>query len=660
MSKIVFKTAISAVISASLYSSVYAEGDPIVIVVTPSAIEQPRSQASTTLTVIEQSTIEQSNANSVAELLRGQAGLHVSDFFGDGSQATVDLRGFGPTASSNTLVLLDGRALNNSSDGAAPDLSVIDIDDIAQIEILQGSAGVLYGNQAVGGVINIIRKKVTGDKASVSLGIGSFGASRVNASVKKALGRTKLSASFSDSQTDNYRDNNEAENQRLSLKAEHRHSSFDSYVEFEKIQDDIQTPGALLQSEMDTDRTQSLSIYEKDFFATDTDMLRVGIDKDLDESRSFNIDFSNRVTDRKFIQSFRTFQESLATQDRDSKNISAKYVVIPATPSSYSSLLVGLSLEETEYDLVSSIGPQGMDQSIQDIYLSSQWPISSNSHFDIGIRHSEHKSDYMLETAFGGLVEDAFDDSVSVINLGYIWHQDNLKFFARADQNFRFPTVEEHTLTSSGVPGLLTQEGISFEIGAEYQLDQSRYRVTLYSINLDNEIAFDSNTGANLNLDETSRDGVILEASNQWSKVVNTRISITVLDAEITDGISKGSNLPLVPEQTIRLDTTYHISPELLFGLEVIAVDKQVFGGDFANQLSRLPSYEVVNTHVSYDYQNWLFAFRVNNLLDEEYSESGSQFTDFSAFPLVTNFEAFFPFTGKKFLAERQISFLIE
>ena len=473
MSKIVFKTAISAVISASLYSSVYAEGDPIVIVVTPSAIEQPRSQASTTLTVIEQSTIEQSNANSVAELLRGQAGLHVSDFFGDGSQATVDLRGFGPTASSNTLVLLDGRALNNSSDGAAPDLSVIDIDDIAQIEILQGSAGVLYGNQAVGGVINIIRKKVTGDKASVSLGIGSFGASRVNVSVKKALGRTKLSAAFSDQQADNYRDNNESENRRLSFKAEHRHSSFESYVELERIEDDIQTPGALLQAEIDADRIQSVSLYSNDFQATDTDMFRVGINKSMDESRSFSIDYSNRVTDREFIQSSRSFGPgSLTTQDRDTKTLSAKYLVNPATPEGYSSLLFGFSLNQTDYELVSLFGPQIIDQTIQDLYVSSEWPVGEAGQISAGLRYSDQKSE---------IAADDFDDSLTVASFGYNWRRENLKVFFRADQNYRFATVEEHTNVPFGEPsGLLTQEGISLEIGTEYQHGTDRYRVTVY------------------------------------------------------------------------------------------------------------------------------------------------------------------------------------
>ena len=655
MSRKYLSAAIPVVISASLFSSVYAdEHDPMVIVVTPSAIEQPRSEVITTLTVIDESTIEESNASSVAELLRGQAGLHVSDFFGDGSQATVDLRGFGPTASSNTLILLDGRRLNNSSDGAAPDLSVIDINDIAQIEILQGSAGVLYGNQAVGGVINIISKKFTEDSASVSIRAGSFGASRLNASVKKVVGRTKLSANLSDSQTDNYRDNNEAENQRLSLKAETRHSSFDSYVEIETIKDDMQTPGALLQDEVDDDRTQSLSIYENDFFATDTEMLRLGIKKDLDESRSFNIDYSNRVTDREFIQSFRTFQDSLATQDRDTKIVSAKYVVAPPSPSSYSSLLFGVNFEQTDYELISSVGPQTIDQSINDIYISSLWPIGFLSQVEAGLRYSDHQADY-LSDAFGTVTQGDFNDSASVMNLGFNWRQDNVKVFIRADQNYRFPTVEEHTNTS-GVPGLLTQEGLSFEIGTEVQQGNNRYRATLYSIDLDNEIAFD-NFSTNLNLDKTSREGAILEASNQWSKAVKTSLSITMLDAKITGGTFKGNNLPLVSEQTIRLDTTYRYSPTLSFGLEVIAIDDQVFGGDFDNQLSLLPSYEVVNAHLSYDIKDWEIAFRVNNILDEKYSETGSQYTDFSAFPVVTNFEAFYPSPERNFWLSAKYNF---
>jgi len=133
-----YKSLLPASLPAAFYLLVCAPvaslaGEPLVIVVTPSGIEQPEKEANTTLTVIDQKAIEESNASSIAELLRGRGGVHITDIFGDGSQATIDLRGFGPTAGSSTLVMVDGRKLNNSADGAAPDLSLIDIDSIERI-----------------------------------------------------------------------------------------------------------------------------------------------------------------------------------------------------------------------------------------------------------------------------------------------------------------------------------------------------------------------------------------------------------------------------------------------------------------------------------------------------------------------------------------------
>ncbi|MCZ6577940.1 MAG: Plug domain-containing protein, partial [Gammaproteobacteria bacterium] len=67
------------------------------IVVTPAIVEQERELSPTPITVIDAEMIEKSGAKNLAELLRGQAGLHVIDLFGDGNQAVIDLRGFGPT-----------------------------------------------------------------------------------------------------------------------------------------------------------------------------------------------------------------------------------------------------------------------------------------------------------------------------------------------------------------------------------------------------------------------------------------------------------------------------------------------------------------------------------------------------------------------------------
>jgi iron complex outermembrane receptor protein len=560
----------------------------------------------------------------VSELLRGQAGRHVSDIFGDGSQATVDLRGFGPSASRNTLVLLDGRRLNNSADSASPDLSLIHIDDIAQIEILQGSGGVLYGNQAVGGVINIIRKETLEDSASASVRMGSFDSTQLSVSGKKVLGRNSISASVSDRKSDGFRDHNESENRRVSVRAERIQSGYTTYIELEPVDDQIQTPGVLLLAELNASRTQSLSFYRNDFFDTKTEMLRLGMGKNIDDSRSFSIDFSARDTDREFIQTFRPFAGSLSTQDRKTRKFFTNYQVVPLEAGNLTNYVVGFDYEDTDYKLVSSLGPQPMDQTIQGLFVSSLWSVGEHSQIDTGMRYSEQQADSAGVN---------FDDSgIVVVNLGFSHQIDQLKLFARVDQNFRYATVEEHTNVPFGsAPGLKTQKGLSIEIGAELNRGNSRYRGTLYQIDLDDEIAFDSSGFSNLNLDETKRKGIILEVSNQWSELFDSRISLTSLDAEISDGSFKGNNLPLVPDQILRVDGSYQHNSATQIGVEYIAVSDQTLGGDFSNQLEKLSSYEVINSHISYQQKNWSLGFRINNLLDKKYSETGNQFTEFPA-----------------------------
>ena len=98
--------------------------------------------------------------------------------------------------------------------------------------------------------------------------------SGLSASGNKVFGRNRVSASVSDWSTDNYRDHNEAENQRLSLRAERIANGLTTFIEAEAVDEDIDTPGALLKDELDDDRKQSLDFYEDDYFETETRMVR--------------------------------------------------------------------------------------------------------------------------------------------------------------------------------------------------------------------------------------------------------------------------------------------------------------------------------------------------------------------------------------------------
>ena len=175
------------------------------VLVSATRSEQSTLTTPASITVISRQQIDDSGAGNVVDVLRGQGGVQINDLYGDGSRATVGMRGFGETAGSNTLVLVDGRRLNNP-DIAPPDLNSVALDDVERIEIVQGSAGVLFGDQAVGGVINIITRKPGAQRHSLKLSAGSYNNVAVHGATSQALANGVnylLSVDLRD--TDNYR-----------------------------------------------------------------------------------------------------------------------------------------------------------------------------------------------------------------------------------------------------------------------------------------------------------------------------------------------------------------------------------------------------------------------------------------------------------------------
>src|SRR5574340_708092 len=152
------------------------------VVVTATRYEEKVTTVPSGVSVISAEDIKNSTAQNIPDLLRTEVGIQVNDLAGNRRSYTVDLRGFGETASSNTLVLVDGRRVNQ------PDLSGVDwteipIERVSRIEIIKGGRGsVLYGDNATGGVINIITKEGEGGlKAGTALAAGSYGTYRADA-----------------------------------------------------------------------------------------------------------------------------------------------------------------------------------------------------------------------------------------------------------------------------------------------------------------------------------------------------------------------------------------------------------------------------------------------------------------------------------------------
>ena len=129
------------------------------IVVTATRYEEKIPDVPAHVTIITDEDIKNSPAQDIPDLLSTEAGIHVYDIGGNRRNLAVDLRGFGETALLNTLVLIDGRRINEA-DLSGVDWFQIPVDRVKRIEIIRGGRGsVLYGDNATGGVINIITKE---------------------------------------------------------------------------------------------------------------------------------------------------------------------------------------------------------------------------------------------------------------------------------------------------------------------------------------------------------------------------------------------------------------------------------------------------------------------------------------------------------------------
>jgi vitamin B12 transporter len=160
------------------------------VVVTGSASREPVSSLASTVQVIDQMTIERSTATTVTDLLSELGVAFIGKW--TPAQTQINLRGAtnepqGREFRSQIIVLINGRRSGTSN------LSKLSVDDLRRIEVLRGASSLLYGSQAVGGVINLILKDgLTAPGVEAEFTGGSFGLATGTAGWGAQFGRVDV------------------------------------------------------------------------------------------------------------------------------------------------------------------------------------------------------------------------------------------------------------------------------------------------------------------------------------------------------------------------------------------------------------------------------------------------------------------------------------
>jgi len=142
------------------------------VVVTAARSPIVSSELARTVRVIRRSEIERAPVSSVSDLIGYALGVDLQTRGPNGAQADLALRG---SSFEQALVLLNGIRMSDPQTGHHQLNLPVSLVDVERVEILYGHGSRLYGSCAIGGVVNIITRKMNGLDALVNLEAGDYG-----------------------------------------------------------------------------------------------------------------------------------------------------------------------------------------------------------------------------------------------------------------------------------------------------------------------------------------------------------------------------------------------------------------------------------------------------------------------------------------------------
>jgi len=609
------------------------------VIVTATRFPEDRLDAPVGMTVITGEEIAKSTARTLPELLAQQGNIVTRNTTGSPDQQ-VDLRGFGITGDQNTLILLDGRRLDEI-DLATPSWSSIPLESIERIEILRGSGSVLYGGGATGGTINIITKTpqratVTG---SANAGGGSYSTFQAGATGSAAGDMLGATASANTYETGNWRDNNRV--QQWSGQGDLRVFGSAGKLDFSFGGDrqSVRLPGARTQLELIVNPRGTST--PQDWAQRKGARALLGGELALGGG-TLAADLGYRRTDRNAFLGdyfsaglFNTYVQST----NDVWTFTPRYKLPYRAFGARNTLVIGYDYDRWDYERQDSrtqasapFADLQVDQSSNGAYLQHYSVFSTGTRLTLGGRLQR------VETTATDFANVLGPTTASKTLSPRAWEigvrqplGDTIEVYGRYGQSFRIPRVDEiydqfggPGFTSRVVP-LDAQLAHTFEVGMEYRSDTLRARAIAYEMNLSNEIFFFVPTGQNINLPPTQRRGIELDAS--WRVMPGLRLfgNVAFRSAKFKEGLIgpvnvTGNTIPLVPRAVFTVGAAWNITDRTLLSAVANYVGTQYYDNDVANNFGRkMPAYTVVDIKLAQGWGRWTFTAAVNNLFDEFY-----------------------------------------
>ena len=613
----------------------FAEESPYTldsIVVTATRTESKIKEVPANITIIGREQIEERGARTLTDVFRDEQGVFTRSLLGNPKYSTIDIRGFGETAAQNSLFLIDGRRVNEI-DMSGTDLMQVPVEMIERIEIYRGPASVLYGDNAIGGAVNIILKKGEGAPSVIAgLNTGSYDLYNPYLGASGKQGRFSYNILTSSYETSGYRHNND-----IRARDAFGSFSFDLPRDFTVSvkaghhRDTYGLPGPLTDADLHGgvyDRKDSKTPLDEgntednfiDFEASakpcETVLLSLGAAYRKRHS-SFHYDMDGNPWDsmRRFETMSLTPKITIKENVFSLKNTLVGGIDYYYSPSRSNDLGTGsdsdTNINKTEYGF----------------YVNDEIHIMKDLLFSAGYRLAKVKYDidYTDNTGFLAPINDFVKKEKDAFRFGlnYIFPEKG-NIFVNYSKGFRFPATDEYFSPFAAPPineALEPHTAKEIDLGIRFNFAKNiGASATVFSGRHKNEIYYNPLTFTNSNYGKTKREG--LETSFFWLIVPGLRLDLgyTYMEAKFDGDDLDGNRVPMVPRNKLTGALSFALN-ELTLTFSSLYVGDRYMTSDIRNTYPALGGFTIHDLTGVYTWKGLKVTGGIRNLFDRQYSE---------------------------------------
>ncbi len=585
----------SAVLAEGITETPNTEDD---IVVTANGFEQPRLETGQAITVIDKERLDTLQSTSVADALATLPGVRVATRGGVGGQTATFIRGGN---GSQTLVLIDGVRINDpSSPNGAFDFGALLTGNVDSVEVLRGPNSIIWGSQAIGGVVNVRNTVPTEGFAVAASGeYGAYDTAQVRANISGSSGMFEgsvgggyfttegISSLITGDERDGYE--NTSANGRLKVNLSDTFS-FDFRGYYNNGSVEFDSPFGAGGNALPVSRSKQYIGYAGANIAL--------FDGRLRSRASYARTDISRVGTDPVIFSFNNFDVK-GTIDRFELHNSLDLIdaVTVVFGAEHERIYASTSFEGAAPDIARDRVTSGFVQAI--VRPAKSLTLTG------GVRHDDY-STYGGQTTLGGNIAYTPNDGQTVLRATY-------------GEGFRAPTLTEGQ-PPFGNPNLKPETARNFDLAAEHGfLDgKARVGVTYFNRKSKDLITFSFVTSQSENIQRVNNDGVEFELSLKPTSTLDVRANYSIVNAiNRSPGAQFGNRLALRPRDSANVSVDWQTPSKLSVGASFA-----IIGDSFDNLANTVPldGYALANVRASMPIGKAFEVYgRVDNVFDTEY-----------------------------------------